>query len=130
MPARVLVIEDNLPNRELMTYLLRAFGHTALEARNGLEGLEMIRRERPDLVACDIDMPRLDGYGLAALVRADDDLRSTPLVAVTALALVGDREHALAAGFDGYISKPIDPMTFVGQLERFLAAGAAPRGGG
>src|SRR3954468_10211543 len=113
MAARVLVIEDNRPNRELMVYLLRAFGHAPLEARDGLEGLEAIRRERPDLIACDIDMPKLDGYQLAARVKADADLKAIPLVAVTALALVGDREHALRAGFDGYISKPIDPETFV-----------------
>jgi CheY-like chemotaxis protein len=127
MKARVLVIEDNRANRELMTYLLRAFGHTPLEARDGLQGLEAIRRERPDLVACDIDLPKLDGYSLASQVKADGALRAIPLVAVTALALVGDREHALEAGFDGYISKPIDPMTFVSQLERFLPAGGGPR---
>ena len=120
MAARILVIEDNRPSRELFTYLLQAFGHAPLEARDGLEGLETIRRERPDLVVCDLQMPRLDGYQLASLVKADEALRATPLVAVTALALVGDREHALSAGFDGYISKPIDPVTFVSQIERFL----------
>lgn len=73
-------------------------------------------------------MPGLDGYELASKMKADAALRSIPLVAVTALALVDDRERALRAGFDGYITKPIDPETFVAQLERFLAAGCGPRG--
>ena len=75
MTARVLLIEDNRPSLELMTYLLRAFGHTPLEASNGVDGLEVLRRERPDLVVCDIDLPRLDGFSLAGMIKADPDLR-------------------------------------------------------
>jgi CheY-like chemotaxis protein len=122
MAARVLVIEDDRPSRELIAYLLRAFGYTPIESRNGADGIELIRRERPDLVVCDLEMPRLDGYELAGRAKADEATRAIPLVAVTALAMVGDRERALAAGFDGYIAKPIEPETFVAQLERFLPA--------
>ena len=121
MGARVLLIEDNRPSRELMSYLLNAFGHMTLEARDGVDGLEAIRRERPDLVLCDIDLPRLDGYALAGRVKADPEIRHIPLVAVTALAMVGDRDRALRAGFDGYIAKPIEPETFVPEIERFLS---------
>jgi CheY-like chemotaxis protein len=128
--ARVLVIEDNRPNLELITYLLRAFGHTALESRDGVEGLEVMRRERPDLVVCDIELPKLDGFELAGRAKADESLRAIPLVAVTALAMIGDRQRALKAGFDGYIPKPIDPESFVSQLEHFLTTRGGPTGQG
>jgi len=118
--ARILVVEDNAPNRKLMLYLLRAFGYTALEARHGAEALTMIRAERPDLVVCDLQMPMMDGFALVAEVRRDPVLAELPMVAVTALALVGDRDRALQAGFDGYIAKPIDPETFVAELRRQL----------
>jgi CheY-like chemotaxis protein len=126
----VLLIEDNPPSLELMSYLLHAFGHTPLEARNGIEGLEAIRRERPDLVICDIDLPRLDGYSLAGRAKADPDIRGIPLVAVTALAMVGDRDRALRAGFDGYLAKPIEPETFVQEIESYLSARRGPTGEG
>jgi two-component system, cell cycle response regulator len=130
MPARVLLIEDNPPSLELMSSLLRHFGHTTLECRNGLDGLEAMRRERPDLVVCDLDLPRLDGCSLAARAKADSMLEAIPIVAVTALAMVGDRDRALSAGFDGYITKPIDPETFVAELEHFLSPPGGPRGQG
>ena len=128
MTVRVLLIEDNRPSLELMSYLLRAFGHTAIETRNGIEGLEVMRRERPDLVLCDIDLPRLDGFALAGQAKADPEIRGIPLLAVTALAMVGDRDRALRAGFDGYMTKPIEPETFVQEIERFLADQASPMG--
>jgi CheY-like chemotaxis protein len=126
MGARVLLIEDNRPSLELMSYLLNAFGHTPLEARNGVDGLEAIRRERPDLVLCDIDLPRLDGCALAGRAKADPEIRHIPLVAVTALAMVGDRDRALRAGFDGYMAKPIEPETFVQEIEQFLSIHDGP----
>jgi CheY-like chemotaxis protein len=121
MGARILVIEDNPTNLELMTYLLRAFGHTPLTAGDGEAGVEAALRERPDLVLCDLAMPRLDGYGVVRRLKADPALRHIPVVAVTASAMVGDRDRVIATGFDGYISKPIDPETFVAEVEGFLA---------
>jgi len=120
MAARILVIEDNPANLDLMTYLLTAFGHTPLTAHDGEEGLQAAQRELPDLIICDMQLPTLDGYEVARWLKSHPDLRAIPLVAVTALAMVGDRDKVLAAGFDGYIAKPIDPETFVGQVERFL----------
>jgi len=120
MKGRILVIEDNPQNLELMTYLLRAFGYTALTAANGEEGLGVVRRERLDLIICDIHLPRMDGYEVAYELKRDPMLRRIPLVAVTALAMVGDREKVLAAGFDGYIDKPIEPEIFVKQVESFM----------
>jgi two-component system, cell cycle response regulator len=120
MGARILIIEDNPANSELMGYMLSAFGHTALFAENGEDGLKLIRAEMPDLVVCDIHLPGIDGYEVARRVKAQPPLRGIPLVAVTALAMVGDRERVLAAGFDGYISKPIDPETFMAHIDDYL----------
>jgi two-component system cell cycle response regulator len=126
MPARILIIEDNSHNLELMAYLLGAFGHVTLRGRDGEEGLEIARRERPDMIICDLQMPKLDGIGVAREIRQDPSLAATPLIAVTAFAMRGDREAALKAGFDGYISKPIVPEEFVGQVEAFLPATPIP----
>jgi two-component system cell cycle response regulator len=119
--SRVLVIEDNRANLDLMVYLLRAFGHAPVGVSDGLSGLEAAQRDEYDLVLTDILMPSIDGYELARRFRSDPRLKDSILVAVTALAMVGDRERVLAAGFDGYVSKPIDPQTFVAEVETFLA---------
>ena len=121
--ARVLVVEDQKENLDLMAYLLRAFGHDVITAGDGAEGLEAARRERPELMVIDIQMPVMNGLELVAAVKADGVLAPIPTVGVTAFAMVGDRDRILAAGFDGYLSKPIDPMSFVAELERFLPSG-------
>ena len=126
MPARILIIEDNPTNMELMVYLLTAFGYTPLMATDGVSGVEAVREGRPDLIICDIHLPRLDGYGVVNALKQDPALRHIPVLAVTALAMMGDRERLLAAGFDGYIGKPIEPDTFVAELETFLARPLEP----
>src|SRR5688572_23753918 len=120
MPARILLIEDHPANLDLMTYLLGAFGHITVTATDGLEGLEAAAHAAPDLIICDVQLPTIDGLEVARRLKADAALRAIPLVAVTALAMVGDRDRVLAAGFDGYIPKPIQPEIFVRQLETFL----------
>ncbi|HEU4816142.1 EAL domain-containing protein [Janthinobacterium sp.] len=120
MSARILIIEDNATNMELMVYLLRAFGYTPLAAYDGEEGVRMARSELPDLIICDVHLPKLDGYGVVAELKKDPLLRKIPALAVTALAMVGDRERLLEAGFNGYIGKPIEPDLFVAELESFL----------
>lgn len=122
MSARILIIEDNPANIELMVYLLNAFGHTLLQAYNGEEGVEKARKEFPDLIICDIHLPKMDGYGVLQLLKSEAALRCIPVIAVTALAMVGDREKLLDAGFDGYIAKPIEPEAFIGQVEKFMRA--------
>jgi two-component system cell cycle response regulator len=120
MRTRILVIEDNAANLDLMTYLLSAFGHTPVTAQDGAEGLQVACREALDLILCDVQLPKIDGYEVARWLKSHPRLRTIPLVAVTALAMVGDRDKMLAAGFDGYIAKPIAPDTFVGEVEAFL----------
>jgi CheY-like chemotaxis protein len=110
--ARILVVEDNPTNRTLMEYLLGAFGHTVLSATDGAEGVAVARRERPDVILMDLQLPGLNGFGALARLRADPATAGLRVIAVTAFAMVGDRDRILAAGFDGYISKPIDPETF------------------
>jgi two-component system cell cycle response regulator len=109
-----------------MVYLLTAFGHEALEAHEGAEGIDTARREKPDLILLDIHMPRMDGYEVARLLGEDSECSHIPIVAVTALAMVGDREKILASGFQGYIAKPLDPEAFSLQVEGFLGKGHAP----
>lgn len=120
MPACILIVEDNADNLKLMSYLLRAFGHTIQTADDGAAALDIIQRESFDLIVCDIQLPKLDGYAVARHLKADPTLGRIPLIAVTALAMVGDKDKVLAQGFDGYISKPIVPRTFVSQVEAFL----------
>lgn len=118
MSGTVLLIEDNEQNRYLATFLLEAHGYRVVWARDGAQGIELARDLKPDLVLLDIQLPTLDGYGVARALRTIDTLETTPIVAVTSYAMVGDREKALAAGCNGYIEKPIDPDTFVTELER------------
>ncbi len=120
------MIEDNTTNLELMAYLLTAFGHEALQAHDGVEGIEKALREKPDLILLDIHMPRMDGYEVAHLLREYSECSQIPIVAVTALAMVGDREKILASGFSGYIAKPLDPEAFSVQVNGFLGAEHAP----
>ena len=120
--ARVLVVEDQDENLDLMVYLLTAFGHETLVARDGAEGLAVAAQARPDLVVMDLQMPVMDGYEAAAHLKADAGLAQVPIVAVTAYAMVGDQERILQRGFDGYLTKPIDPEVFVSELEKHLTS--------
>lgn len=120
MATRILVIEDNPANMELMTYLLKAHGYSLLTAADGESGLAVATSELPDLIICDVHLPQLDGYGVVRVLKRTPDLRGIPAIAVTALAMVGDREKLIDAGFDGYLSKPIEPETFIAEIERFL----------
>jgi two-component system cell cycle response regulator len=129
MPAQILVIEDNPANLDLMSYLLKAFGYDVVTATNGSDGLAMARRERPLMILCDIQLPGMDGYAIVKQLKGDGELRTCPVLAVTAFAMVGDRERIQSAGFDGYISKPINPESFIPQIEAHIApeARATPR---
>lgn len=132
MAARILIVEDNEANLELLSYLLSASGHAVLKAENGEQALARLRQELPDLVITDLQMPVMDGFELLGSIRADARLEALAVIAVTAFSMATDRTRVLLAGFDGYLSKPIVPETFVGQVEAFLQAGrggARPRSG-
>jgi two-component system cell cycle response regulator len=120
MSCSILIIEDNQTNMELMVYLLGAFGYEVSTAPDGQVGIEAALSQGPDLILCDLEMPWMNGYEVATHLRAQSTLPPIPIIAVTALAMAGDRDKVLANGFDGYISKPIYPETFVDQVEIFL----------
>lgn len=122
MAARILVVEDNPANLELVRYLLEKAGHAVLTAEDGREGLQLALRESPDLVISDLQMPHLDGFALLAQLRAHAALQQTPVIAVTAFSMPSDRNKVMQAGFSGYLSKPIAPETFVAQVEAYLPA--------
>ena len=117
---KILLIEDNSQNRYLATFLLEKRGHQVIQAVSGPEGIRLGAEVRPDLVLLDIQLPVMDGYAVARALRMDSSLRDVPIVAVTSYAMAGDRERGLAAGGNGYIEKPIDPETFVAEIERYL----------
>lgn len=119
MVSRILVADDNADNIYLVRFLLEGAGHTVAVARGGREAVEMAKASEHDLVLMDIRMPEVDG--VAAMHELLRDLPSPPpIVALTAQAMVGDRERLLAEGFSGYISKPIDVATFVRQVTTYL----------
>jgi CheY-like chemotaxis protein len=120
MKAKILYIEDNEQNFYLVAFLLKAKGYEVLQARNGEEGIEAACRCRPELILLDIQLPDMDGYAIARRLRGNPDLAEIPLVALTSFAMVGDREAALEAGCIGYIEKPINPDTFLMEVERYL----------
>lgn len=122
MTRTVLLIEDNEQNRYLTTFLLEHHGYAVVAAIDGPSGIALARTLVPDVVLLDIQLPTMDGYAVARELRAIAGLGSTPIIAVTSYAMVGDREKSLAAGCTGYIEKPIDPDTFVDEVERHVSA--------
>ncbi len=123
----ILLIEDNDQNRYLVTFLLEKHGHRVIPATDGPQGIALARVCAPDLILLDIQLPSLDGYTVARALRGEPACAHVPIVAVTSYAMPGDREKALSAGCDGYIEKPIDPETFVGEIERYRQRGKEAR---
>lgn len=117
----VLIAEDNAVNRELLRELLEIRGYTVIETCNGEETLHQIEKVQPDILLLDLNMPVLDGFGTIEEIRKNPRFKSLPVLAVTAYAMQGDREKILTAGFDGYLSKPINPTTLQQELERLLS---------
>jgi CheY-like chemotaxis protein len=128
VPARILIIEDDAASLALAKYLLESAGYQIHVATNGVDGLRCALTAGADLVICDIEMPRMNGYEVAQHLIKDPLWSGPPIIAVTAFSMPGDREKALSAGFAGYLSKPITPETFVSQIESFLkpSGGQAP----
>src|SRR6266700_3100881 len=117
---KILYIEDNPENRMLVRAVLEAAGYDLVEAEDGLAGIEAAIREEPALILLDINLPGVDGYEIVAILKSFPNLASTPVIAVTAYAMQGDRQRTLVAGCDGYIQKPIDVDAFPRQVAEFL----------
>ena len=120
MKGNIVLIEDNEQNRYLAAFLLNTHGYTVVPASDGPPGIQLADQVRPKLILLDIQLPSMDGYAVARELRKNAALDRTPIVAVTSYAMPGDREKALAAGCSGYIEKPINPDTFIGEVERYI----------
>lgn len=118
--SRILVADDNEASRELIREVLEMSGYDVVEAADGADAVERARENPPDLVLVDIQMPRLDGYGVLRELRADPRLAGLHVVALTAFAMQGDRERALDAGFDGYITKPVEIAALRREIRKHL----------
>ena len=120
MSKRILIVEDQEDNRMIMRDVLSAAGYELIEAVNGKDGISRAQSDRPDLILMDIQMPVLDGYEATRQIKADPNLKSTPIIAVTSYALSGDEAKARAAGCDGYVSKPFSPRQLLARVREYL----------
>lgn len=125
MAKKVLIIEDNEQNLYLMKYLLESRGYRTVTARDGHEAIAAARAEAPDVILLDIQLPTISGHEVARTLKADPLVLTIPIVAVTSYAMPGDREAVMAAGCTGYIEKPIDPSTFIEEMESFVSNDSA-----
>lgn len=121
MKKKILYIEDNEQNLYLVRFILEKHGYEVSSATDGQEGIDLAASIKPDLILLDIQLPRMDGYTVAGHLRANPELAAIPIVAVTSYAMAGDRDKALASGCTGYIEKPINPDTFMQQVEQHLS---------
>lgn len=119
-PITILYVEDNPDNRLLIRRILQAEGYRVIEAPTAYEAIEYVQKEIPDLILMDINLPEVDGYTLTTQMRAMPQLQKTPIIALTANVMRGDRERTLQAGCDGYIQKPVDVDTLPILIEGFL----------
>ena len=117
---KILLVEDNEVNRRLAEFLLRSQGYEVIEAASAEQAFEMLATERPDLIVMDIQLPDMDGLEATRRLKEEPGLRDIPVVAVTSFAMNGDHERAMAAGCIGYITKPIDKTTFIGEIASHL----------
>jgi two-component system cell cycle response regulator DivK len=118
--SRILIVDDNRDNMELIRFLVEQSGHQVITARHGKEGLHLAQQHHPDLILLDLAMPELDGWEVARELKADPLTRDIPLIAITAYAMPGNRRKALDSGFDDYITKPLHIPSFGEQIDRFL----------
>ena len=120
MAKTILIVEDNELNMKLFHDLLEAHGYATIETRNGIEALDLARKHRPDLILMDIQLPEVSGLEVTKWIKEDDELRTIPVVAVTAFAMKGDEERIRAGGCEAYLSKPISVTKFLETVRHFV----------
>ena len=125
MPKTILMVEDNELNMKLFIDLLQAHGYNTLQAMDGPLVIEMTRKNHPDLILMDMQLPEMSGLEITKMLKADDDLCDIPVVAVAAFAMKGDEQKIRSGGCDGYIAKPISVASFLQTVSRFLEPQAA-----
>lgn len=117
---KVLIVEDDEMNRDMLSRRLERRGFSVAIAKDGRQGVEMARSEKPDLVLMDMSLPVMDGWSATRAIKADQEVSKIPVIALTAHAMEGDREKALAAGCDEYDTKPVDLPRLLGKMQKFL----------
>ncbi len=117
----ILVVEDNQDNMKLITEILTSLNYEVLKATDGEQSILVAEAEQPDLILMDLSLPRMDGWTAAREIKSHDALKTIPVIALTAHAMIGDRERALAAGCDDYLSKPIILRELVSKLTKYLS---------
>ncbi len=120
MNKRILIIEDQEDNRQIMHDVLAANGFDSFEATTGEDGLTLAEREKPDLILMDIQLPKMDGYEVTRRIKVNTALKHIPIIAVTSYALSGDDQKAFAAGCDGYLTKPVSPKVLLAKIREYL----------
>ena len=120
MKKIVLVVEDNELNMKLFVDLLEATGYGTIQTRNGLEAIDLARQHRPDLILMDIQLPEVSGLEVTKWIKEDDDLKTIPIIAVTAFAMKGDEERIRQGGCEDYLSKPISVTKFIDTVKTYL----------
>ena len=120
MGNTVLIVEDNDLNMKLFNDLLEAHRYSTLKARAGLEGFDLARKHRPDLILMDIQLPEVSGIDIIKLLKEDEGLRTIPVIAITAFAMKGDEERIRESGCEGYLSKPISVSKFIETVRSFI----------
>ena len=119
--TKILVVDDNDTNLYLIRFILQKGGHEVIEARDGLEGVKLALEEKPDIVIMDIQLPGIDGHEATRRIRGKENREDLPIIALTSFAMPVDKELALAAGCNSYLTKPIDVQTFIAEVNRYLA---------
>ena len=120
MSKRILIIEDQEDNRQIMHDVLSANGYESLEATTGEDGLVVAEREKPDLILMDIQLPKMDGYEVTRRIKVNSALKHIPIIAVTSYALSGDDAQAFAAGCNSYVAKPFSPRALLAKVREYL----------
>jgi two-component system, cell cycle response regulator DivK len=124
MPKTVMIVEDNELNMKLFNDLVETRGHLIVQTRSGIEAVDLARKHRPDLILMDIQLPEVSGLEVTQWLKDDEDLKTIPVVAVTAFAMKGDEEKIRQGGCEAYLSKPISVAKFFETLDQFLGPSA------
>jgi two-component system cell cycle response regulator DivK len=126
MKKTVLIVEDNELNMKLFNDLLEAHGYATLKTSHGIEAMELARTHMPDLILMDIQLPEVSGLEVTRWLKADDELKSIPVIAITAFAMKGDEERIREGGCEAYMSKPISVSKFIATVKTYLEADGTP----
>jgi len=120
MKTKILIIEDNIQNMYMLSYLLEKNNFEVIQAFSGGDGIATAQKIKPDIILLDIQLPEMDGYTVASKLREFEELKTTPIIAVTSYAMPGDKEKIMAAGANGHIEKPVNPDTFITEMEQII----------